>query len=70
MKDTRIENLIDPKKRKKLQLLVDFMNLRPKDKKDISTGVFWGWSCTVPVLEHKDYTFSIEGLLESTRRGK
>lgn len=46
----------------KMRKLVDFLKANEKFK---GLELFWGVSCTIPVLRTKGYEFSLEELLEA-----
>ena len=53
----------------KMRKLVDFLKA---DEKFKGLELFWGVSCTIPVLKTKGYQFSLEELIEvlEEKRGK
>jgi len=58
----------------KMQELVDYLKDNEKftslHKETNGQILFWGVSCTIPVLKTKGYEFSLEELLESAGREK
>jgi len=55
--------------KEQMRKLVDFLKANEKFK---GLELFWGVSCTIPVLKTKGYQFSLEELLEAIdeKRGK
>ena len=50
--------------KKQMQELVDSLKA---EKKFEGLDLFWGMSCSIPVLKTKGYKFSLEELLESIK---